>query len=333
MSAEVAVNQSDPKKQASIFVARSTLDRVERELLLDPRLQSRHTRRAYLTDLRAFEAWRGGRTLTKGLVEEYAVHLYQINLSPNSINRALASVRWWARRLADLAYEEPLSKAQRDEVVLQATRVTGVRDVRGERDVHGRHITPEEFQCLLAACVNDRTAAGKRDATLFALAWSTGMRRSEISGLKLVDVQEKHGEYTLQVHGKGNKVRRSYLHGRAAGWLSAWLKMRGSDFGAVFCPIRKGGKVVPSRGITEAALAAILVKRCKQAALAEPINWHDFRRTFAGNLLDAGVDLVTVQKLLGHSSPVTTSNYDRRGEATKQKAVGTINLPFWPDEK
>ncbi len=332
MSTEVLVKDSGPNKQAS-NVARNTIDRVERELLLDPRLQSRHTRRAYLTDLKAFEAWRGGRTLTKGLVEEYAVHLYQIDLSPNSINRALASVRWWARRLADLAYEEPLSKAQRDEVVLQATRVTGVRDVRGERDVHGRHIALDEFQSLLTTCMNDPMAAGKRDATLFALAWSTGMRRSEIAGLKLVDVQERHGEYTLQVHGKGNKVRRAYLHGRAASWLSSWIKTRGSDLGAVFCPIRKGGKVIPTRDITEAALAAILDKRCKQAALAEPITWHDFRRTFAGNLLDAGVDLVTVQKLLGHSSPTTTSNYDRRGEATKQKAAGAINIPIWPDEK
>jgi len=330
MSTELSLKRPGANQQAADPI-RTTLDRVEHELLLDPRLQSRHTRRAYLTDLKAFELWRSGRTLTKGLVEEYAVHLYQIDLSPNSINRALASVRWWARRLADLAYEEPLSKAQRDEVVLQATRVTGVRDVRGEREIHGRHIAVDEFQSLLMTCISDATAAGKRDGTLFALAWSTGMRRSEIAGLKLVDVQEKHGEYTLQVHGKGNKVRRSYLHGRAAGWLSSWLKTRGSDFGAVFCPIRKGGKVIPARGITDAGLAAILVRRCKQAALAEPINWHDFRRTFAGNLLDAGVDLATVQKLLGHSSPVTTSNYDRRGEATRQKAVGNINIPFWPN--
>src|ERR1700682_2731621 len=109
MSTEVSLKQSSSNIQAP-NVVRATLDRVERELLLDPRLQSRHTRRAYLTDLKAFERWRNGRTLTKGLVEEYAVHLYQIDLSPNSINRALASVRWWARRLADLAYEEPLSK-------------------------------------------------------------------------------------------------------------------------------------------------------------------------------------------------------------------------------
>src|SRR5687768_12922154 len=86
----------------------STLGQIEFELQRDPRLQSAHTRRAYLADLRAFEAWRANRALSKGLVESYAVHLRERQQSPNSINRALAAVRWWARRLADLVFEEPL---------------------------------------------------------------------------------------------------------------------------------------------------------------------------------------------------------------------------------
>jgi site-specific recombinase XerD len=146
-------------------------------------------------------------------------------------------------------------------------------------------------------------------------------------------VQEREGEYTLLVHGKGNKVRRAYLQGTAARWLGAWLRARGHEPGAVFASIRKGGQAILRRGITENALAAMLVRRSKAAALAEPLSWHDFRRTFAGNLLDQGVDLVTVQKLLGHSSPTTTSNYDRRGEATKKKAAELIKIPFWPDGK
>ncbi len=311
----------------------STLERIERELRLDPRLQSRHTRRAYLTDLKAFEAWRHGRTLTKGLVLEYAARQHELGLSPNSINRALASVRWWARRVADLAFDEPLPKAQRDEIVLQATRVASVRDIKGEREVRGRHIGKQELADLLSVCRADSSAAGARDVAMFSLAWSTGLRRAEIAGLKLADLNETQGEYTLHVRGKGNKVRRTYMSGAAASSLRSWLRLRGFEAGAVFSPIRKGGKIAAPRGMTEPALAALLVKRSKQAALAEPITWHDFRRTFAGNLLDAGVDLVTVQKLLGHSSPTTTSNYDRRGEATKQKAIGKIELPFWPDEK
>jgi site-specific recombinase XerD len=318
---------SDMTDIVPVLAAKRTLDQIERELDRDPRLQSAHTRRAYRTDLRAFEAWRAGQPMTKGLVESYAVALRAENRSPNSINRALASVRWWARRLADLVYEEELPKAQRDEIVMQATRVAAIRDVAGQRDIRGRHVADSEGQALIAACRQDSTPAGSRDAAMFAMAWATGMRRSEIAGLRLDDMKLEGSEWTIQVRGKGNKVRRTYLHGAGARLLKAWLRERGQQPGAVFCRVRKGGQIVLGRALTGEALAYVLEKRSKQAALAEPLTWHDFRRTFAGNLLDQGVDLVTVQKLLGHSSPTTTSNYDRRGEETKRRAISKIAVP------
>ena len=53
---------------------------------------------------------------------------------------------------------------------------------------------------------------------------------------------------------------------------------------------------------------------------------HDFRRTFAGDLLSAGVDIVTVQKLMGHSSPDQTAKYDRRQDDTKKKAIMALDI-------
>lgn len=303
------------------------LRQIERELERDPRLQSTHTRRGYLLDLRAFEAWRRGRPFTKLLVEEYAAELHKNKRSPNSINRALAAVRWWARRLADLAHEARLPKEQRDEIISQTARVAGVHDVAGGRLPKGRHVAQDELSALLQACAQEATPAGQRDAALFTLAWSTGLRRSEICGLTVADRKELDGRVQLQVRGKGNKVRQVYLHRSAQTRLLAWLRVRGQAAGPLFCRVRKGGKVVPERGLTDEALAQILAKRAKQAGLAEHLTWHDFRRTFAGNLLDTGVDLVTVQKLLGHSSPVTTSAYDRRGEAVRQRAVEKLEFP------
>jgi integrase len=71
----------------------------------------------------------------------------------------------------------------------------------------------------------------------------------------------------------------------------------------------------------------IVAKRLK-AAKIKPCTPHDMRRTFAGDMLDAGVDLVTVQRLTGHASQVTNSRYDRRDEKTKMDAASKIYFPI-----
>jgi site-specific recombinase XerD len=83
--------------------------------------------------------------------------------------------------------------------------------------------------------------------------------------------------------------------------------------------------MVQLRRMTPQAVLLIVQKRATEAGV-ESFSPHDFRRTFCSDLLDAGVDIVTVQKLAGHASPVTTAKYDRRGEEAKRRAVQ--RLPF-----
>jgi integrase len=164
---------------------------------------------------------------------------------------------------------------------------------------------------------------------LIALAWATGARRAELTGLTPADIVWTNAEEgNLTFHGKGDKHRTIYIYDGAAAALVDWLAIRGEADGPLFCPVLKSGKLQPGRGMSGIALAKMLAKRAKEAKLSKSLTWHDFRRTFAGNLLDAGHDLATVQKLMGHASPVTTSNYDRRSEEAKKRAVRSLHIPY-----
>ena len=307
------------------------LEAIERELERDPRLTSRHTKRGYYHDLQQFEAWRAGRPLTRLLVEEYATELRHGGRAASGINRSLAAIRWWARRVAEHAHEEEtLAAALREQIVARSGRVAGVQDLRETGgDPVGRELATGELKALLTACASDATAAGVRDAAIIALAWCGGLRRSELAGLRLADFKlNGEGDGDLVVRGKGGKVRKLYVFDGAAEALADWLAVRGNEPGPLFQRIRRGGHVVYGHGVSDEALAQMLAKRASQAGVSH-LTWHDFRRTFAGNLLDNGHDLVTVQKLMGHASPITTSNYDRRGEEVKRKAIKSLHVPYW----
>jgi integrase len=124
--------------------------------------------------------------------------------------------------------------------------------------------------------------------------------------------------------GKGGKDRTTYLPQGAMSHVENWLQHRGDKWGPLLCPIHKSGRI-EWRHMTPQTVLLIVQKRAVAAGV-EQFSPHDFRRTFCSDLLDAGVDIVTVQKLAGHASPVTTAKYDRRGEETKRRAVQKLGF-------
>lgn len=108
--------------------------------------------------------------------------------------------------------------------------------------------------------------------------------------------------------------------------IEQWLDVRGRKPNPLLLPISKSKRILPRR-FTSQAVLYLLQKRATLACV-EPFSPHDCRRTFISELLDAGVDLITVQKLAGHESPLTTAKYDRRGEAAKRNAAAAVDWGF-----
>jgi len=234
---------------------------------------------------------------------------------PNTVNHALAALR------GVLNQAENLELLSGDDY----RRISKVKSIKHSQEISGRALKTREITALLKVCAKDTTPAGTRDGALVAVAYTAGLRRSEISTLDLSDYDPESGELKVR-GGKGGKDRTTYLSGGSAEALSGWLKLRGQEAGPLFYPINKGGNLVPHR-FTAQAVLKILRKRQLEAGIKK-FSPHDLRRTFITDLLAAGADIATVQKLAGHANVSTTTRYDRRGEEAKKKAAALLNVSY-----
>jgi integrase/recombinase XerC len=205
-------------------------------------------------------------------------------------------------------------------------RARDVEAIRGETLPAGRDLGTGEITALMAACERDPTPAGARDAAIIAVMYVTGIRRASVVKLDLADYDSSAG--TLRVReAKGRKEYLAHIpQDGASRALADWLTVRGNNPGPLFWPVNKGGNMTRRR-MSNQAIYNMLLKRAKQAGVVH-FSPHDLRRTLAGDLLDAGADIVTVQKILGHANVGTTARYDRRPEETKRKAATLIHVPY-----
>src|SRR5262245_17304405 len=165
----------------------------------------------------------------------------------------------------------------------------------------------------------------ERDTALVALAYAGGFRRAELVALGVTDYHRDSGR--LRGIGTGNKERAVFLANGARDALHAWLRVRrGREPGPLLLPVDRHGRVRPRR-LTEQTVYDRLHCLAQRAGVAA-FSPHDCRRSLAGELLDAGVDLATVQAVLGHASPATTARYDRRGERAVRQAAERVQVPY-----
>lgn len=263
---------------------------------------SAHTLRAYETDLKAFlksiekqgiPSWE---KVDKQVVRNYLLELYEGRQKTRSIHRKLSSLRSFyhyliKKKLVSINPAEEIISPKREKTL----------PITLDYDQVNYFFSQPKMDSYL----------GLRDRCMMELFYSSALRLSELVGLSRNDIFWE--ESLLRILGKGKKERRVPITENAKSWLKNYLEspLRNrkteeqeaeQDTKAVF--LNKWGKRISGRSVDR-----LFQKYLKQSGLSEKITPHKIRHTIATHWLEKGMDLKTIQTLLGHSSLSTTTIY------------------------
>jgi integrase/recombinase XerD len=172
-------------------------------------------------------------------------------------------------------------------------------------------LTIDEIEALLEA-PDLTTTLGRRDRCLFEVLYATGMRVSELLGVRLRDIDWK--DRTIRVLGKGAKERIVLLGDLALDALERYihsarpLLLGQSETDALFLSNR-------GQPLSVRRFHLILQEHLAAAGIEKHVTPHTLRHSFATHLLEGGADLRSVQELLGHESVSTTQVYTHVSQA------------------
>lgn len=250
--------------------------------------------------------------LSAPVIVEFLMYLEECRGNkPRSRNARLAAIRSFFRYVA---LEEPAHAGL-------AQRILAIPTKRWHRRLVSFLSQPETKALLNAP--DRQTAAGRRDYALLYLAIQTGLRVSELTGLKCKDIRFDNRAY-LFCHGKGRKERCLPLTRYTAKIMRAWLQERGGKADApLFTNVRgmalsrDGISYILSKHVTVAA------RRCP-TLLTKRVSPHVLRHTAAVNLLQAGVDRAVIALWLGHESVESTQMYLHADAAYKEKVLAKV---------
>jgi integrase len=153
-------------------------------------------------------------------------------------------------------------------------------------------LTADDVRVVLAACTS------KRDKALVAFAVDTGLRREELASLDWTNIDFKTG-VVLVIHGKGGKTRTAVVGATARRALLAYRR-EGSGEGPVFRG--RDGEALGGQGV------GLVFKRLSKRT-GIPFSTHSCRRTMATLSLASGMDLIALQRILGHADIAMTAKY------------------------
>ncbi|OQX08258.1 MAG: site-specific tyrosine recombinase XerD [Thiothrix lacustris] len=188
-----------------------------------------------------------------------------------------------------------------------------------EAPKQGRHLpntlSEEEVEALLQA-PDTGNAHGLRDRAMLELLYATGLRVSELVGIRLSELSLSHG--VIRITGKGNKERLVPIGEEAHDWIQTYLRdarptlMQGKDIAEHVFVTTRGS------GMTRQMFWVMIQRYALAGGIVRHISPHTLRHAFATHLLNHGADLRVVQMLLGHSDLSTTQIYTHVAQARLQ---------------
>jgi integrase/recombinase XerD len=257
---------------------------------------AKNTLAGYGSDLRAYEAWLAGQgtaidAATREHVFRYLAQRLADGYHARSNARLLSALRHYYRlrlRLGAIA-ADPTALIDSPKLPRSLPKALSEADV----------------EALLAA-PDVEQPTGLRDKAMIELLYATGLRVSELVGLRAEQVNLRQG--AVIVRGKGGKERLVPLGDEAQAWLSRYLEtgrpalVRGKARPVLFLSVR-------GAPLSRQAFWTVLKAQALRAGVTRPVSPHVLRHSFATHLLNHGADLRALQLMLGHASLSTTQIY------------------------
>jgi site-specific recombinase XerD len=263
-------------------------------------LGSPGSRRVYEYALDQFIAWYCSEprlAFNRIVVTRYRMHLESRGLAANTINQQLAAVRRLANEAADAGLLSP-------ELAAGISRVKGVKQL-GLRA--GNWLSAEQCSEVLRSAFGTSMRA-KRDYAMLAMLFGCGLRRSELVGLEMDEVQMRQGHWAVvDLIGKGGHIRTVPIPVWVKAALDDWGAAAGITKGRIFRAVARAGKVWGD-GISQNVVWYVVKTCCEKVGL-QHIAPHDLRRTCAKLCHTSGGEIEQIQFLLGHASVQTTERY------------------------
>lgn len=260
---------------------------------------SPHTIRSYRHDISLFFESCGKEPADRKAIRTFIASQREKGISKRSVARRLASLRSFFHYCLKegLISENPAELVENPKIE--------------KRIPHS--ISYEQVSYFLSL-PDTKTFFGLRDKAILELFYSSGLRLSELSGLNIRDFDSK--ELYLLVRGKGKKERIVPITENAATWINTYLAHpdRPSHREALF--LNKFKERLSPRSIDR-----LFVTYLKKSGLAETITPHIIRHTIATHWLEQGMDVKTIQLLLGHASMATTTIYAEVSSELKKKII------------